>query len=71
MISVIFLDVKTLVQKVKILGEIAREAGMNTRCFILDLNALDCRRGCSVCSLEKTAKRLQYGFESVRDGPGK
>ena len=65
-----FLDVKTLIQKIKILGEIVRETGINTRCFILDLGALDCRKGCGVCGLEKIAKRLIDGFPSMKEGPG-
>ena len=53
----------------KILGEIARESGATTRCFIIDLNALDCRKGCNVCGLEKVARKLQSGF-SLTEGPG-
>ena len=64
------LDVKTLIQKIKILGEISRETGATTRCFILDLNSLDCRKGCNVCGMEKIAKKLQDGFESMKEGPG-
>ena len=56
--------------KVKILGEMFREAGTVTRCFIKDLNALDCRRGCMVCVLEKIAKRMKEGFPSIEEGPG-
>ena len=65
-----FIDVKTLIQKIKILGEIARESGATTRCFVLDLDALDCRKGCGVCELEKIAKKLQEGFPCTREGPG-
>ena len=57
-------------QKIKILGEIFRESGATTRCFIVDLDALDCRKGCGICGLEKIAKSLQDGFASVKDGPG-
>ena len=64
-------DVKTLIQKIKILGEIARESGATTRCFVLDLNALDCRKGCNVCELEKMAKDLTDGFANMKNGPGK
>ena len=57
--------------KVKVLGEIARESGANTRCMIIDLGALDCRAGCAVCGLEKIAKRMADGFPSFEEGPGK
>ena len=56
--------------KIKVLGEIFREAGTNTRCFIKDLNALDCRAGCMICVLEKCAKRMTDGFPSTEEGPG-
>ena len=52
------------------LGEIFREAGTNTRCFMKDLNALDCRAGCMICVLEKTAKRMAESFPSTEEGPG-
>ena len=60
-----------MIQKIKILGEIARENGATTRCFVLDLNSLDCRAGCGVCELEKMAAKLQDGFPSLKEGPGK
>ena len=65
------LEIKTLLLKIKILGEIFREAGTNTRCFVKDLNSLDCRRGCMICVLEKIAKRMAEGFQTVEEGPGK
>ena len=36
-----------------------------------DLNALDCRAGCMICVLEKTAKRMAESFPSTEEGPGK
>lgn len=56
--------------KMKVMGEISRESGANTRCMIIDLGALDCRAGCAVCGLEKLAKRMSDGFPSVEEGPG-
>ena len=69
--NMICLDVKTLMLKIKVLGEIFREVGATTRCFIVDLNSLDCRKGCGVCEMEKVAKRLKSGFECFEEGPGK
>ena len=66
----IFLEVKTLLMKLKVLGEIARESGANTRCMVIDLGSLDCRAGCSICGLEKVAKRMIDCFPSVEEGPG-
>ena len=54
----------------RILGEIAREAGEATNCFIKDLGSLDCRKGCSICSLDEMMIKVQEGFPNIEEGPG-
>ena len=54
----------------KILAEIARDSGEATNCFIKDLGSLDCRRGCSVCSLDELMVKMRNGFMNFEEGPG-
>ena len=59
-----------MVLKLKVLSEIIRESGESTGCFIRDLNALDCRAGCAICTLDQKAEKLFEGFPNMSEGPG-
>ena len=65
-----FSEIKSLILKMRILGETIRDAGKNTGCPIKDLGALDCRTGCPICKLERKSEELFDGFPGVREGPG-
>ena len=65
------LEVKSLLNEIKLHGEIARAEGENTGCFVYDLNSLDCRKGCPVCPLIAMTEKLQASFVNKEEGPGK
>ena len=55
----------------KVSAEKVREEGLNTGCFVYDLNSMECRKGCDICPLDEIASKLTNSFSSIKDGPGK
>ena len=63
------LEIKMVLNDIKIVGEVATSNGETTGCFIYDLGSLDCRQGCDICPLIEKSEKLYAGF-SKKDGPG-
>ena len=59
-----------MLQMIKLYGEVARDTGLTTGCFKRDLDALDCRKGCSLCPLDELIANLETGFKTFEEGPG-
>ena len=55
--------------KLRTLGEAGREKGLTSGCFKLDLNSLDCRAGCNICSLNEMVEKILFSWD-VEEGPG-
>ena len=64
------LEIKTLLNNMKVGAEKVREDGLTTGCFVHDLNSIECRKGCGVCPLDEIANKVTDGFKSIKDGPG-
>ena len=71
-------EVKSLITKMRTLGELARDIGDSTGCLMIDLGAMECKEGCDICELEELLLELLDGFKKngclkrsdIRDGPG-
>ena len=56
--------------KILLLGEKCRDANMASGCFVKELGARECRKGCEDCSLNELLEKAMKGF-CKDEGPGK
>ena len=66
-----FSEIKTILNDIKIIGELAIADGETTGCFIFDLSSLDCRKGCDLCPIIEKSEKLFNGFNNREEGPGR
>ena len=59
-----------MLMKVLLLNEKCRETNAASGCFVADLRASECRKGCEVCHLNELTANAMKSFCKI-EGPGK
>ena len=67
-VKLVFLEVKQLLLRMNILNQSTKRK--QSGCFRVELNSLDCRKGCVVCHLFERLEALKQAFPSMEEGPG-